>query len=114
MAHSPLSDGKEDGVILQLRNDCWEGESGAHEKSRAGPLYHLSHGQREPVGFRHSCMKEASGPLYHLSHGQREPDAFFTCRAVEARLPKSKSRTNSHSFILHDPNAAVDAEILKT
>ena len=45
-------------------------------KSRSGPLYHLSHGQREPDGFK-SCEREKpAGSLYHLSHGQREPVGF--------------------------------------
>jgi hypothetical protein len=29
------------------------------KKSRSGPLYHLSHGQREPDGFVHLCLSKS-------------------------------------------------------
>src|SRR5262249_35706751 len=74
-----------------------------------GPLYHLSHGQREPEGPE---SKEGSGnqpaPLDHLSHGQRDRLVLRSLSLPEQNaLLLGTSRANS----IFSPAGSVELDI---
>jgi hypothetical protein len=60
------------------------------------PRFAAARGQTQPTERKRRREKKPTDSLYHLSHGQREPVSFLVRPLPETNvLGKSKRRTNS-------------------